>query len=97
MLFQSQYYIYTFIVFKCYDYQEEKIIKSKNLTKLRRKIFKMKYRGRDKCGGLLYFFLNKYILLSVRYVIGINNFTYKGFFKKKEEWVLTHLNINRVS
>lgn len=25
------------MVFKCYDYQEEKIIKSKNLTKLRRK------------------------------------------------------------
>lgn len=48
--------------------------------------------------GLLYFFLNKYILLSVRYVIGINNFTYKGFFKKKKGgWVLTHLNINRVS
>lgn len=35
-------------------------------------------------GGLLYFFLNKYILLSVRYVIDINNFTYKGFFKKKK-------------
>lgn len=48
-------------------------------------------------GGCCIFFLNKYILLSVRYVIGINNFTYKGFFKKKEEWVLTHLNINRVS
>ena len=48
-------------------------------------------------GGFVVFFLNKYILLSVRYVIDINNFTYKGFFKKKEEWVLTHLNINRVS
>lgn len=33
--------------------------------------------------GVVVFFLNKYILLSVRYVIGINNFTYKGFFKKK--------------
>lgn len=33
--------------------------------------------------GFVVFFLNKYILLSVRYVIGINNFTYKGFFKKK--------------
>ena len=47
--------------------------------------------------GVVVFFLNKYILLSVRYVIGINNFTYKGFFKKKGGWVLTHLNINRVS
>ena len=38
MLFQSQYYIYTFIVFKCYDYQEEKkiIIKSKRPNRLRR-------------------------------------------------------------
>ena len=33
--------------------------------------------------GVVVFFLNKYILLSVRYVIDINNFTYKGFFKKK--------------
>lgn len=83
MLFQSQYYIYTFIVFKCYDYQEEKVIKSKNLTKLRRKKYlKRNTGGGINVGGLLYFFLNKYILLSVRYVIGINNFTYKGFFKK---------------
>lgn len=27
-------------------------------------------------------FLVRYILLSVRYIIGINRFTYKGFFKK---------------
>ena len=32
--------------------------------------------------GVVVFFLNKYILLSVRYVIDINNFTYKGYFKK---------------
>lgn len=28
-------------------------------------------------------FLVRYILLSVRYIIDINDFTYKGFFKKK--------------